>query len=109
MVRSTARLAQSVEREALNLVVVGSSPTVGVLRSKLAGDAFARTGFVHRQSTQSDLHPQRRRPGKIAAALQGLCTGVVSRRTPETCKQTRYSVAGWDIHPPPERPGFESR
>ena len=26
----TARLAQSVEREALNLVVVGSSPTVGV-------------------------------------------------------------------------------
>ena len=29
---STARLAQSVERKALNLVVVGSSPTVGVLR-----------------------------------------------------------------------------
>ena len=26
-----ARLAQSVERKALNLVVVGSSPTVGVL------------------------------------------------------------------------------
>ena len=26
---STARLAQSVERKALNLVVVGSSPTVG--------------------------------------------------------------------------------
>ena len=28
---STARLAQLVERKALNLVVVGSSPTVGVL------------------------------------------------------------------------------
>ena len=28
---SLARLAQSVERKALNLVVVGSSPTVGVL------------------------------------------------------------------------------
>ena len=28
-----ARLAQSVEREALNLVVVGSSPTVGTYRS----------------------------------------------------------------------------
>ena len=28
---SKARLAQSVERKALNLVVVGSSPTVGVL------------------------------------------------------------------------------
>ena len=27
---SGARLAQSVERKALNLVVVGSSPTVGV-------------------------------------------------------------------------------
>ena len=27
---ATARLAQSVERKALNLVVVGSSPTVGV-------------------------------------------------------------------------------
>ena len=31
MKNSTARLAQSVERKALNLVVVGSSPTVGVL------------------------------------------------------------------------------
>ena len=31
MVSSTARLAQSVERKALNLVVVGSSPMVGVL------------------------------------------------------------------------------
>ena len=29
---SGARLAQSAERKALNLVVVGSSPTVGVLR-----------------------------------------------------------------------------
>ena len=29
---STARLAQSVERKALNLVVVGSSPTVGVFK-----------------------------------------------------------------------------
>ena len=28
-----ARLAQSVERKALNLVVVGSSPTVGVIES----------------------------------------------------------------------------
>ena len=28
---STARLAQSVERQALNLMVVGSSPTVGAL------------------------------------------------------------------------------
>ena len=31
---TTARLAQSVERKALNLVVVGSSPTVGVLSAR---------------------------------------------------------------------------
>ena len=30
IVNRSARLAQSVERKALNLVVVGSSPTVGV-------------------------------------------------------------------------------
>ena len=30
-----ARLAQSVERKALNLVVVGSSPTVGVAAAQL--------------------------------------------------------------------------
>jgi hypothetical protein len=29
--QQTARLAQSVERQTLNLVVVGSSPTVGVV------------------------------------------------------------------------------
>ena len=29
---ATARLAQSAERKALNLVVVGSSPTVGAFR-----------------------------------------------------------------------------
>ena len=34
MHESTARLAQSAERKALNLVVVGSSPTVGDLLAK---------------------------------------------------------------------------
>ena len=33
---STARLAQSAERKALNLVVVGLSPTVGVLRKHVS-------------------------------------------------------------------------
>ena len=33
---ATARLAQSAERKALNLVVVGSSPTVGVLSISIA-------------------------------------------------------------------------
>ena len=32
---ATARLAQSAERKALNLVVVGSSPTVGVFRGSV--------------------------------------------------------------------------
>ena len=35
-----ARLAQSVERKALNLVVVGSSPTVGVLIACVAKQAY---------------------------------------------------------------------
>ena len=43
---STARLAQSVERKALNLVVVGSSPTVGVLRSLICSTAYANTHTV---------------------------------------------------------------
>ena len=40
---STARLAQSAERKALNLVVVGSSPTVGDLLAKrrMRGDLAA--------------------------------------------------------------------
>ena len=33
----TARLAQPAERKALNLVVVGSSPTVGVIYDALRG------------------------------------------------------------------------
>ena len=39
----TARLAQSVERKALNLVVVGSSPTVGVSLSPLFQNIYIGT------------------------------------------------------------------
>ena len=39
-----ARLAQSVERKALNLVVVGSSPTVGVFL--VNARAFAHAFFI---------------------------------------------------------------
>ena len=56
---STARLAQSVERKALNLVVVGSSPTVGVLLFVgFAGVALhallegATTSYAHKQTKQ---------------------------------------------------------
>ena len=45
--RSEARLAQSAERKALNLVVVGSSPTVGV--SLPARSAYPNT------TTKSDI------------------------------------------------------
>ena len=38
MPRVVARLAQSVERKALNLVVVGSSPTVGDLYAPTISD-----------------------------------------------------------------------
>ena len=40
---STARLAQSAGCKALNLVVVGSSPTVGVLLSLIFSTAYANT------------------------------------------------------------------
>ena len=39
---ATARLAQSAERKALNLVVVGSSPTVGVYAVSTAAAATAQ-------------------------------------------------------------------
>ena len=43
-----ARLAQSAERKALNLVVVGSSPTVGVFASRpLGGVAKAFSPHAH--------------------------------------------------------------
>ena len=45
-----ARLAQSAERKALNLVVVGSSPTVGAFGSALAFNIPARP-FAHVSSS----------------------------------------------------------
>ena len=67
--KSTARLAQSVERKALNLVVVGSSPTVGDLtlnffasacmdfsiRSQ-AKQAFAHTADKEQQTLKRKFH-----------------------------------------------------
>ena len=46
-----ARLAQSVERKALNLVVVGSSPTVGVLLDAL-NEGISKSEY--RTRVQSD-------------------------------------------------------
>ena len=44
LLHTMARLAQSVERKALNLVVVGSSPTVGVLFVTAAIPSTIRSG-----------------------------------------------------------------
>jgi hypothetical protein len=58
---STARLAQSAERKALNLVVVGSSPTVGV---------FAGTRPTRRHDGASCgrfVRAVRRQPARLAA------------------------------------------
>ena len=48
-----ARLAQSVERKALNLVVVGSSPTVGVSACESA--EFTARGLRRRQNIDERL------------------------------------------------------
>ena len=44
---ATARLAQSAERKALNLVVVGSSPTVGVYALLFGGCVKPGSGVVN--------------------------------------------------------------
>jgi hypothetical protein len=41
-----ARLAQSAGRKALNLVVVGSSPTVGVLARRTPGEGMQATAWT---------------------------------------------------------------
>ena len=45
LLSSKARLAQSVERKALNLVVVGSSPTVGVCVGFAVAPCRALSGY----------------------------------------------------------------
>ena len=59
---ATARLAQSAERKALNLVVAGSSPTVGV--------AFPAPQFARARADRPQLDPttarrKQRRPSTI--------------------------------------------
>ena len=59
-----ARLAQSAERKALNLVVVGSSPTVGVVRS-----------MEREQPQPICTHAKRARPGKLNRLANKLLGG----------------------------------
>ena len=48
-----ARLAQSAERKALNLVVVGSSPTVGAFSSARTSQVQVKSGAVWRNAARS--------------------------------------------------------
>ena len=77
---STARLAQSAERKALNLVVVGLSPTVGVLFARstcalaeLAG-VFGVFSWVRGACTQavSIQGPGGDEPSALCTGKQGL-------------------------------------
>ncbi len=69
---AAARLAQSVERKALNLVVVGSSPTVGAL-SERVGPRCCMRGRV-----RALLHLLAARVASVAwSRVQG--SGLVSR------------------------------
>ena len=52
-----ARLAQSVERKALNLVVVGSSPTVGVLPRLHGRPQYGGANANPNKWTHWDLNP----------------------------------------------------
>ena len=83
--RGKARLAQSVERKALNPVVVGSSPTVGVFTNRISNlvvnlfkDAFAFTAArkaVPQPRRPLAPHPARSPSGKSCCPpLQITCS-----------------------------------
>ena len=58
--KSLARLAQSVERKALNLVVVGSSPTVGVdISAALLDNLWAALRFPSLRNRKNTPVPTR--------------------------------------------------
>ena len=81
---SHARLAQSVERKALNLVVVGSSPTVGVFVSL---SSKFRTVKRHRWGSnpcgQSPLDFKSNSLTSRTQCLRGICEACIPLRLPE--------------------------
>ena len=67
-----ARLAQSVERQALNLMVVGSSPTVGVVfRASRAVEWFPATALCRKvlKTTAAGFEPARAEPNGFLVHL----------------------------------------
>ena len=78
---TTARLAQSAERKALNLVVVGSSPTVGVFVCQASGQQGRAWGAM--------LHSWREKAAASPSAKgdSGPCNGCRPR-----CEGARYGA-----------------
>ena len=95
----TARLAQSVERKALNLAVVGSSPTVGVLRSKDRWRGICRDRSCPRQKKHFDLHL--RRCESLFASLPCRCSESASKEKPKHASRSAAAelVSIFDPHP----------
>ena len=99
---ATARLAQSVERKALNLVVVGSSPTVGaysIVQFQASQEARYKQSFCMSRARLLTARSLRRRTaGQLAmpflgfrSSLRGLCMSCVAfaleaRGTPHVYK-----------------------
>ena len=67
---ATARLAQSVERKALNLVVVGSSPTMGAFNGTAA---FGANEMCFPSATRFGPEPWKHRVGAITAFENSSC------------------------------------
>ena len=55
---AASRIAQSVERKTLNLVVVGSSPTLGALFLAQQGSDALCMGLPEQVQTDAALHPE---------------------------------------------------
>ena len=70
-----ARLAQSAKRKALNLVVVGSSPTVGVL-----ADSQLSVVPLHRRRHRTNACCSELRPCRVADAPPGFWHAILMPR-----------------------------
>ena len=82
----TARLAQSAERKALNLVVVGSSPTVGVLLYTLSIMMKVRRRIHNDPGRTRTCNPRLRRPMPYPLGHGATCT----KNIPETSSAHKH-------------------
>ena len=85
-----ARLAQSVERQALNLMVVGSSPTVGVF---IYQDTVSCT-YEKKTATAAGFEPARAEPNGFLVHLLNHSDTLSYLLHPEMKNLMRYVAAG---------------